>query len=34
MDARTVGLRVVELTTASQDATALDELHADSGVSV
>lgn len=34
MDARTVGLRLVELTTAGQDATALDELYADSVVSV
>ena len=30
MDARTVGLRLVELTTAGQDATALEELYADS----
>ncbi|MDP6186930.1 MAG: hypothetical protein QF863_06855, partial [Pseudomonadales bacterium] len=30
IDARTVGLRLVELTTAGQDATALDELYADS----
>lgn len=34
MDARTVGLRLVELTTAGQDATALNELYADSVVSV
>jgi ketosteroid isomerase-like protein len=34
MDARIVGLRLVELTTAGQDATALDELYADRVVSV
>ena len=34
MDARTVGLRLVELATAGQDATALDELYADNVVSV
>jgi len=34
IDARTVGLRVVELSTAGKDATALDELYADSIVSV
>ncbi len=34
MDARTVGLRFVELATAGQDATALDELYADNVVSV
>lgn len=34
MDARTVGLRLVELTTAGQDAKALDELYADDVVSI
>ena len=34
MDARTVGLRLVELTTLGQDAKVLDELYADDVISI